>query len=115
MVKNADITIYRRTFDKATRIDVWNHEQYESVSFHGHQAAAVGNNGLSTADVYTVRIYTDDDIGVNVGDIVVKGLIDVNITGASELTSKYGCFVVTSVSDNRRGSANMHHWRLEGK
>ncbi len=88
MVRNADITLYHKEYDPTKRIDVWTHAQYEGVSWHGRQAATVGDNGLNTADAYTVRIFT-------------------RAAAAS--------FLVTSVADNRRGPDHMQHWRIEGK
>ena len=45
MVRNADITLYHKEYDPTKRIDVWTHAQYEGVSWHGRQAATVGDNG----------------------------------------------------------------------
>ena len=58
MVRNADITLYHKEYDPTKRIDVWTHAQYEGVSWHGRQAATVGDNGLNTADAYTCLLYT---------------------------------------------------------
>ena len=76
MVRNADITLYHKEYDPTKRIDVWTHAQYEGVSWHGRQAATVGDNGLNTADAYTVRIFTRAAAAVASGDIIIRGLVD---------------------------------------
>ena len=114
MIKNADITLYHKEYDPDTRGDQWGFTQYPEVSWYGGQAVSVGENGLNTADKYTVRIFTKDAVKAEAGDIVVKGMISIPITSASQLKA-YEKFTVTSVQDNRRGSPGMHHWKLEVK
>lgn len=64
---------------------------------------------------YTVRIFTPDEISVSTGDIVVKGAVAETVTApVRQLSAKYECFTVTGVCDNRRGSAHMKHWKVEG-
>lgn len=113
MLTNADITIYYRTYDKKTRLDKWNFTQYQGVNWYGKQAVSVGDSGLSAADSYIVRIPTDDGLQAVNGDIVVKGLVNDEITNPAQL-KQYQIFVITAIRDNRRGSPNMHHWRIEG-
>lgn len=115
MIANADITIYHKAYDPASRLNVWTHTQYVGVNWYGRQQVTVGDSGLNTADSYIVRIPTSADVQVSNGDVVVKGLVSDKITGSSALTSKYMCFTVTSVGDNRRGSPALRHWRIEGK
>ena len=114
MLTNADITIYHKTYDQATRLDRWNSTQYFQVNWYGKRAVSVGDTGLNTADSYIVRIPTDQAVTVENGDIVVKGLVVDSITGPAQLKT-YHTFVVTAVRDNRRGSPAMRHWRIEGK
>ena len=77
-------------------------------------AVNVDSNGLNAANVYTIRIPTLDSIAAANGDIVVKGLVQDDITSPTQL-KKYITFVITVVRDNRRGSPIMQHWRIEGK
>ena len=113
MRENADITLYHKEYDPATRLDVWKRTQYKAVSWYGRQAATVGDSGLNTADAYTVRIYTGAVATVSIGDIVVRGLFDIADPKKAQKQAQ-AAFVVTSVSDNRRGSPRMQHWRIEG-
>lgn len=111
---NADLTLYHKGYDPVLRDDVWTATQYQGVSWHGGQAASVTVEGLHTADMYTVRIYTRDELPAAVEDIVCRGLLDEADPKAARRAAAES-FVVTAVQDNRRGSPSMWHWRLEGK
>ena len=139
MNTNADITIYNKWFNKATRLDEWKRVPVKGVNWYGGQAVTVTDNGLQSADTYTVRIpITSAPPGrafalpedwaacaagalgqlwtLQAGDIVVRGLIDEDIEKAADVTGKYGqCFMVTGWKDNRRGSPAIQHWRIDGK
>lgn len=114
LVANETVTVYHKTYDPETRLDRWTASSYGNASWYGKQAASVGDNGLNTADEYTVRILTPEEITADVGDIVVRGAIGREITGPSQLTN-WEHFTVTAVRDNRRGRPTLRHWRIEGK
>ena len=105
MLTNADITIYHKRYNPETRLDEWQAAQYPGVNWYGR---------LNTADSYIVRIPTTELIEVCNDDVVVKGLVNDVVASPSSLKA-YRHFVVTSVSDNRRGTQSMQHWRIEGK
>ena len=112
-VRNADVTLYHHTWDAAQHKDVWTRTQYHGVSWHGGRAVTPGTSGDTAADSYVVRIYGRAEVAAVPGDIVVKGLVADDITGASQLTQKYAeSWRVPSVRDNRRGG--LPHWRIEG-
>lgn len=113
MLTNADLTLYHKGYDPATRLDTWARTQYSGVNWYGKQAAAVSDNGLITADEITVRIPTTEPLEAAVGDIAVRGLRDEADPKAAQQAAE--SFIVTAVRDNRRGSPGMQHWRLEGK
>lgn len=56
------VTLYHRTYDPASRTDLWDRTVYAAAIWYGAQAATVSDNGLLTADAYTVRIATSDAI-----------------------------------------------------
>lgn len=114
LVANETVTFYHKNYDPETRMDKWKVHHYEKASWYGKQAASVGDSGLNTADEYTVRIFTPGEITTDVGDIVVRGAIDQEITGPSQLKDLEH-FTVTAVRDNRRGLPTLFHWRIEGK
>lgn len=128
---DTDITIYSHW--KKGRDEAWIRTQITGASWYGHQGANVGDSGLVTADQYVVRIrdwstgaYVPPDTWnaleakpdgvwtVRNGDVVVKGLVDDEPTGITQITNKYqDSFVVTGVFDNRRIA--LKHLRIEGK
>ncbi len=113
MQTNADITIYHKEFDPQTRLDQWTYTQYEGVNWYAKRAVSVTDKGLSSANTLTVRIPTKDKVNAAIGDIVVRGFINRDITQPKEL-SDCERFIITGMKDNRRGSSSMWHWRLEG-
>lgn len=139
MQPNANITVYNRWYDRETRLDTWHATKITGAHWHGKQAVTVDSNGLNTADAYTVRIplasapaarkyappheyaragkaAVDGLWTLQAGDIIVRGLIDDVISKASDITAKYDDVIVaTGVTDNRRGSPALQHWRVEGK
>lgn len=54
---------------------------------------------------------TDNCYTVQKGDVIVKGIIDDDITSSSQLQSKYDVLTVLSVTDNRRDSSYTSHIR----
>lgn len=123
---NTDITIYSHW--KQGREEKWVRTSTHNASWYGKQAVSVGDAGLIAADQHSVRI-REQDMGaycipdlwegtgwtVQPGDIVVKGLVDDEITtGPTQITGKYkACFTVTAAFDNRR--VGLKHLRIEGK
>lgn len=111
---NADITLYHKEYDKAARMDVWTANVYHNVHWHGKRAATVADNGLKAGSTYTVRIFGAAAVLAAPGDVIVRGdtaaltLQQAKDTGAEHIK-------VLSVTDNRRGSLAVQHWRLEGE
>lgn len=116
MLTNAYCTIYHRVYNTVTHLDKWERRQYRGVNWYAKQAATVGENGLMAADTLIVRIPASesDTVPAAVGDIIVRGLPDTDITQPKELGT-YEHYTITAVRDNRRGSLFMQHWRIEGK
>ena len=111
------VTLYHRSYDPASRADVWSRTVYPAASWYGGQAATVSDSGLLTADAYTVRIATDAEIAAAPGDVLVRGEVADTVTGSTALTRKYQgrCMVLTHVQDSCRGARRLWHWKLEGK
>jgi len=132
MIANADITIYNKRYNPATRLDEWRRTQISGVNWYGSQAVTVGDKGLVSASVYKVRIPADsapsgksfaapdvykaaaaDDFAalwtLQGGDIVARGLIDT--ADPKSITGEH--FTITGWADNRRGG--LPHWKVDGK
>lgn len=132
MLANANITIYNRK--KINRSDVWLRTNLIGVNLHGEAELIVGDKDLTAADKYIIRIpnsvecdktfvdnrtfkalsveETDNCYTVQKGDVIVKGLIEDEITSPSQLQEKYDLLTVLSVTDNRRGSSYTSHIKL---
>lgn len=137
MITNADITIYNKYYDRTIRTDRYKKTIIRGVNWYGGQKVTVGDNGLLSADSYTVRIPVSsapsdkdfilpeefaklDDGALNDfwtlqnDDLIFRGIGE-EIIQPKDVTEKSECFVVTGWSDNRRGSPIMQHWKVEGE
>lgn len=114
MVKNADITLYHKEYSPEARTNVWQHTQYIGASWHGKRAVSTSKGGLTATSAYSVRIFTDTALKVAPDDIIVSVLCDEDDPKDACKRCSESC-TVTGVSDNRRGSAHLRHWRLEGE
>ena len=75
-----------------------------------------GTAGETASDTLTVRIFTRDSIAVDVGDMIAPGLVSAAVTSSADVLKMFpDSFKVLRVRDNRRGSLQMQHWRIEGE
>ena len=122
MITNADITILNRVYDPDERLDKWKSTFIENVSFYSDTKVNLDGNGLTTADVYKIRIpdykgyvpaeeYAGEDgtWTVQIDDYIVKGKLNKEVTRPAELVNKIRIY---SFSDNRRGVSP--HLRVGG-
>lgn len=134
MRTNTGATIYNKYIDPTTRSEKWQRAQLVAVMWENRKAANVIKSGLLAAD--QAAIYIPFSLGANyldpvawqalvtktgmwtlqVGDVIVKGLVSDEITGAFTITSlkaKYDDVLkITSVDTMDMGSASMQHWQL---
>ena len=133
MITNADITIYNRKYDQATRLDAWHRTVIHNVHVYIDHTTSVGDSGLNSADVYKIRIPQGVDCGdaylpeneyakmnnpsgywtLQNDDWIVIGECQIDIGRPSDLKdlrSKH-CKII-SYSDNRFGG--LPHWRIGG-
>ena len=72
--------------------------------------------GETASDTLTVRIFTRDAIAVDVGDMIAPGLVSAAVTSSADVLKMFpDSFKVLRIRDNRRGSLQMQHWRIEGE
>lgn len=117
MTTNASMTLYHKVFDKINRLDKWERYTIENVMWQGGKGASI-NKGYEKANDISVFIpYSKNDnlisIPISIGDIVVKGIIEENITMQSEL--KVDNYNITTLINNDYGSAIMHHIQIGAK
>lgn len=123
MVVNSSMTHYHKGFDKVTRLETWTRYNYgidnndHKVMWQGGKGARF-NKGLEEGNDVKIRIpYSQNSVSISnfsLGDIVVKGTIDIDISKQSDL-SAYDTFNITSIKDNNFGNLDIQHIHIEGK
>ena len=115
MIINASLTHYHKTLDEATRLEKWIKYNYENVWWFGGKGSSI-NKGYENANDVNVRIpYDKNDIDISnlaIGDIIVKGTLDTDITTQQDLKN-YEVYNITSINDNNFGINK--HIHLGGK
>ena len=115
MITNASLTHYHKTLDEATRLEKWIRYNYENVWWFGGKGSSI-NKGYENANDVNVRIpYDKNDIDISnlaIGDIIVKGTLDTDITTQQDLKN-YEIYNITSINDNNFGINR--HIHLGGK
>ena len=114
MITNSSITIYHKGYDETSRLETWTKYNYDKVWFYGGKGAGI-NKGYDNANDIQIRIpYVDDlEIGnFSIGDIVVQGTLDIDITTSEDL-SDYETYVITSIVNNTFG--NNPHIHIGGR
>ena len=117
MITNSSMTLYHKVFNTTTRLDTWVRYNYNDVMFQGGKGAGL-NKGYENANDVKIRIpYNKNTISISnieIGDIVVKGTLTLEITKQSDLNS-YETFNIVSIKDNNFGGERIRHIHLEGK
>ena len=101
MLTNNAITLYHKIKGRTSRYERYN---YSKVWVYGGHGASL-NKGLVDMNNLTVRISyllnSVDISNIDIGDIIVIGTLDTDITDESELIDYY---VITSITDNKYGT-----------
>lgn len=116
MITNASLTHYHKTLDETTRLEKWIRYNYDNVWFFGGKGSSI-NKGYENANDCNVRIWYEKNDNLNIinfsiGDIIVKGTIDTDITTQQNLNN-YEIYNITSINDNNFGINR--HIHLGGK
>lgn len=134
-MKNAEktITLYNYTQDVATGYDMAHRTVIAGVSAFCQTKVTVGDEGLMSADMFTLRIPEDapgaayvtpkkfaalaDKTGyftLAKGDKIVRGSVPDENPRRGDLESKYdNVITITGVTDNRGKAAP--HWKVVGE
>lgn len=142
MMTNADITVYNRQFDKVQDKYIYLRTYLKGVNWQDSKGIRIAESGVVSDDRTRIFIPLDVDAEdkqykkpktykrmddkslfytLDNEDIVVKGIIDFDLTGnpgenVSSLQAKYDdVMVITKVIDNRYGSRTIQHFELEVK
>lgn len=136
MITNADLTIYNYWENSGTKAKEYRRTQIEGIHWYTDQKVNATDKGLVSADLYKIRIpnhakvqegrtyidakkyhmldatRVDNHWTVDHNDIVVKGLVDEDITSLSSLNDYSEAVRIRSFSVNNYGSSP--HIRIGG-
>ena len=142
MITNSDLTIYNISYNKDTKVMEYNRTYLYGVNWQGENKISVGDKGLNSADSVSVLIPFDVSVENNKKyvrpniykslseverkshytfsnkDIIVKGIIDFNLTGVKPNNLEYlknlydDVLTVISVITCDIGSPYMRHWEV---
>lgn len=117
MKPNADLTIYAKGVNPATRAETWTISHVRDVYWDECKAANVIQSGLLEANRVTVYVpISRGEMTVQPGDVIVRGLVTEVITDnftMSDLRAKYpASAAVRSVDRLDRGSLHLRHWQI---
>lgn len=114
MITNSNITVYHQGYDKTNKKETWTRYNYSNVWFVSSRGANL-NKGYDNANDFDVRIPYSSSVSIgnfSIGDIVVQGTLDIDITKQQDL-SNYLFYNITSINDNNFG--NNPHIHIGGK
>lgn len=115
MLTNASLTIYHKTYDIATRKEMWKRYNYDNIWWFGGKGCSI-QKGYENANDVQIRIpYKLNNININelaIGDILVKGTLDIDIQTQQDLDA-YEVYNITAINNNTFGSEP--HVHLGGK
>ena len=116
MITNSPLTIYHKSFDNNTKLDIWTRNNYSNVWVFGGKGASI-NKGYDNANDIEIRIPYLKNGGLKesdfaIGDIIVPSALDFNITTQQDLKN-YQIYNITSIKNNTFGS--QPHLHIGGK
>ena len=116
MITNSSLTVYHKGFDKKDRKETWTRYNYDNIWWFGGKGTST-NMGYDNANDVQIRIpYSlNNNISIlnfEIGDILVQGTLNINITKQSDLSS-YQVYNITAINNNVFGKET--HIHLSGK
>lgn len=117
MKSNTNMTLYHKRFNPKKRLDEWDKYSIENVMWQGGKGASINKGYVQANDISIYIPYEQnkelEKVPFSIGDIVVKGISEVEITKQSDL--KVDNFNITTLIDNNFGSDCMKHIHLGAK
>lgn len=117
MIVNATMTHYHKHYNKTTRLNEWIRFNYENVMWQGGKGSST-NKGYENANDVSVRLpYSLNTLSISnfaIGDIIVKGTLEQNITAQTDLTVN-DVYNITAFKDNNFGKTDIQHIHISGK
>lgn len=117
MITNSELTIYHKELDIITRLEKWTRCNYDNVWFFGGKGAGL-DKGYENANDVQIRIPYEKNQNINInnfkiGDIIVKGKVEIDIDTQQDLGTNYEIYNITSIKNNNFGINK--HVHLGGK
>lgn len=100
MIRNSAVTMYHETEEG------WQRMFFCRVSLHCQNGIRTGEPGQASKNAVTLRIFTQQDCSIAPGDKVIPGYCE------SLLPPTENAYTVLEVTDNRRGSGRMQHYKV---
>lgn len=117
MESNTNMTLYHKRFNPKKRLDEWDKYSIENVMWQGGKGASINKGYVQANDISIYIPYEQnkelEKVPFSIGDIVVKGISEGEITKQSDL--KVDNFNITTLIDNNFGSDCMKHIYLGAK
>ena len=133
---NDTLTLFNAWFDKAQDCTVYRKTVISGISWYSTIKTNVGDTGLKSANMFTIRIpidantggksYTspveydsaesvDDLFTLRQGDLMGKGIVPNTITTPAQAHKAYPdtAFTIMGVTDDRR-ALHAQHWKVVG-
>lgn len=126
-----DVTLYNAYLDTGSGLDKYSRTQLKGVRLQHRTLTNVSSDGLVSADEFVMRVPVGAPAGKSYvtpkqlasedkslcftfapGDVVAVGLLDVEISKASDLAA-YETVTILGATDNRIGLTP--HWKVTGK
>ena len=117
MIVNNSVTIYHQNgLDSITHFAKWKRFNYSNVWFFGGKGAGI-EKGYNEANDINVRISYGQNTGLDIanfsiGDIVVAGTLEIDITSEEDLKD-YDTYVIKTIKNNTFGQTP--HIHIGGK
>lgn len=127
-----DITIYNKVIED--RKEKWAYTQLKGVFFDEAKAQNVRTSGITSADALNLVIPFDVEVigenkeykepkmfqeniqnawTIQKGDLVVKGLVDMEIISQKDLENNFDdVYIINTVDAKLFGSRHMWHWEV---
>lgn len=105
MITNAAVTLWHKSVDKASRMDVYQRTVFPAVSLQPDLITVLTEGGVKSANVLKIRIPTREEITVSNGDRLMIGVREETSPPAEADT-------VMAWADNRKGTKAMWHYKV---
>ena len=106
MITNGGVTLWHSGgYDKVTRMDKPSVRQFFPQASIQKDVKVTVNDGLQSADVLKIRIPGSTGIQIKNGDRLMLGK-------CMEAEPPNEAYTVVGFADNRKGSPEMHHWKV---